>query len=93
MVNDDLECTIEDNGIGRKASAEINAKRSGVHKSMGMSVTTDRIELLRTTASKPAKVAIHDLADREGRALGTRVVIMLPLAAAEEEQQAEEANN
>lgn len=78
-VDHGVECTIEDNGVGRAASREINRDRSGVHKSTGMRVTTERIELLKEQHQRAARVSIHDLADEQGRPLGTRVVVLVPL--------------
>jgi len=40
--NSTLICTIRDDGIGRKKTAELNQK-SGKHKSMGMKITESRI--------------------------------------------------
>jgi ligand-binding sensor domain-containing protein len=78
-IEDGIECIVEDNGVGRSASEEINKDRSGVHKSMGMRVTTDRIELIKEQHRNTAKVNVYDLADKEGRPLGTRVVIQVPI--------------
>lgn len=79
LVESGMECTIEDNGIGRAASAEINKDRSGVHKSMGMRVTTDRIQLLKEQHKGAAEVTLNDLHDGSGKATGTRAVIVIPL--------------
>jgi len=78
-VNEGVECTIEDDGIGRAASSEINKGRHSVHKSMGMRVTTDRIKLLTEQHRRTARINVHDLADKDGRPLGTRVVIVVPI--------------
>lgn len=44
-VDANLVCEVEDNGVGRAASAEINKRRVN-HKSFGTSATADRLRLL-----------------------------------------------
>lgn len=69
-------CTIRDNGIGRKAAAE---KRTvNKHRSIGMSNTKARLELLKSTHHQAEfSVEIIDL-EENGQALGTQVNICFP---------------
>lgn len=71
-------CQIEDNGIGRAASAEINKARVKTHKSRGLSITQERLKILNTANNSPLSVEIIDLADEQGNASGTRVKIFIP---------------
>ena len=71
-----LECWIEDNGVGRKVAAEYKSKNPIEYQSKGISLTTDRIELLNRSSSRPIFLKIYDLAGSEGA--GTRVVISFP---------------
>jgi len=73
-----LRCTIEDNGIGRKKAAELNAKsKETYHKSTALEVTTDRLEHLKTEGiSKPLEIV--DLYDGD-IAKGTKIIIRLPI--------------
>jgi hypothetical protein len=67
-----LHINIGDNGIGRTLSEKI--KKSPGHKSLGMSITRQRIELLfRKTGDRSGKVNIVDLYDHDGSPSGTQV--------------------
>ncbi len=70
-----LRCSIEDNGIGRKRAAEIKAKRNIKQKSVGMSITKERLDILN---NKKINVEIIDLKDDLGKAEGTKVIIRIP---------------
>lgn len=83
---DDLECVVEDNGVGRAASRAINQQRSGVHKSMGMRVSADRLRLYGELEQGASRVVVEDLRDDHGEASGTRVTIAIPLMDKEDEQ-------
>lgn len=78
---DYLHCIVEDNGIGREQSAALKAGKSAMNKkkSMGMSITRDRIELINKLRSVDARVEIFDLKDEAGQALGTRVELTIPV--------------
>ncbi len=71
-----LFCQIEDNGIGRKASAELNRQYREAHKSMGMNVTFERIAAHQAHYGAQMKTEIEDLTVP---ATGTVVRIWLPL--------------
>ena len=73
---DALICSIEDNGIGIKASQEINALRYPHHKSFATNANERRVELLNTNRARKITVDTVDLA--LAKATGTRVVIMIP---------------
>ena len=70
---------IEDNGIGRELSQQLKTRSASKHQSLGMKITKDRVSNLQETYGKAANVAIIDLYNDEGKALGTRVVIKLPI--------------
>ncbi len=81
QISDDniLKCIIEDNGVGRKKSRELNkSKRS--QQSKGTFITNERLSLLnQTQVRKGYKVDIIDLYDDYNLASGTRVEIFIPL--------------
>lgn len=77
-VNGMLEICIEDNGIGRKASALRNKNRNGHEKSMGMKLTADRIALIKNMLNISAHISIVDLENPTGQPIGTRVNIIIP---------------
>lgn len=72
-----LICIIEDNGIGRKKSRELKAALAKQRASMGMKITEERIQTMGKV--KGQSVEIIDLEDENGTALGTRVILRIPL--------------
>ncbi len=70
---DILYCQIQDNGIGRKASAVINQQRQASHKSMGVNVTLERIHTYQAIYGNRMETIVSDLEE------GTQVEIKLPL--------------
>jgi two-component system, LytTR family, sensor kinase len=74
-----LICVVEDNGIGRKKSKEINKWREKEHKSIGMEVTNERLEILNVTYNRNFNVEVIDLFDEEGEGAGTRIAIYIPV--------------
>ena len=79
MEDDSLVCTIEDNGIGRKASMEIKRQRNGNHNSLGTKITESRLDLVNSLYGKSMKVDYTDLEDETGNGIGTRVRIFIPI--------------
>lgn len=67
-----LHIIVEDNGIGRAKAAELKSKSAAQHKSQGMQVTAERMELIRTVYGVSASVQITDLVDEGGEAKRTR---------------------
>lgn len=72
-----LECLVEDDGIGRKKSKELDEKSVFEHRSLGLSITEERLSALHKL--KGSALSIEDLYDTAGNASGTRVVVQLPL--------------
>lgn len=69
-------CTIQDNGIGRKRSNEINRRAVFNKESLGMKVMNERIEYLNSVQKEKIKVIIEDgFNDIEP---GTKVEISFP---------------
>lgn len=69
-----LLITIEDDGIGRKASGAMK-KQQVSHKSYGIEITMNRLQLL----NEQNVVQIIDLYDNENKAKGTKVTITIQL--------------
>lgn len=76
--NDFLECEIEDNGIGRKASIESQNGGLLKKKSMGMGITKNRIELLQQIYQTSITLKIEDLFEK-GVPIGTKVKMIFPI--------------
>ena len=73
-----LTCQITDNGVGRKAAAEIESKSERAHKSVGMQLTRDRLQDLNRKTKSELSYTITDLEDADGNPLGTQVTIVMP---------------
>ncbi|TVR42657.1 MAG: hypothetical protein EA394_02900 [Bacteroidia bacterium] len=71
--------TIQDNGVGRKKSAECKSAFELKGKSLGMTIMAERISTINALYGSDAKVTITDLYDTNQRAAGTRVGISLPI--------------
>jgi LytS/YehU family sensor histidine kinase len=73
-----LFCKITDDGIGRKKAAEMKSKSALSYKSMGMTITADRIAILQQQDQLGTYIVINDLVLADGRAGGTEVIIKIP---------------
>jgi tetratricopeptide (TPR) repeat protein len=69
-----INCSVEDNGVGRKKATEMKVKAPN-HKgeSLGMKITNARIDIINKIKNTDAKVLLTDLAE------GVRVDLKLPL--------------
>ncbi len=74
-----LQIEVEDNGVGRKKSAEMSSKSANKHKSFGTLITSERIQLINKHYDTYAQVATTDLFDAEQNSCGTRVTISIPI--------------
>ena len=72
-----LKCSIEDNGIGRKQSAEF--KKGKEHNSTGLSLNKERVEIINTMHNSVEGVHFIDKTNSNGLPLGTQVVIYIPI--------------
>ena len=81
-INDTLLCTIEDNGIGREKSMEFKKNRVQQHKSMGMSITKERLDILNSSLNSNINAEIIDLFENRNSS-GTKVQLIIPLEANE----------
>lgn len=79
LEGDLLRVVIEDNGIGRAAAAALKSKSATQHKSLGMQVTSERIEAINHLYHIKTKVGIEDLKDVHGKPCGTRVQLDIPM--------------
>lgn len=71
-------CVLEDNGVGRKRAAELQAQ-SKKHQSFASGASARRIALLRDAGHANASIDIEDLHHANQQPAGTRVTIRLPL--------------
>ncbi len=73
-----VEVSIRDNGIGRKKALEIKAKRKQNHKSIGMQIGQDRVELYNSRNEQKLSIVIKDHYTPSGDSLGTELILKLP---------------
>jgi putative methionine-R-sulfoxide reductase with GAF domain len=79
MSGSSLQCVIKDNGVGREKANELRSKSVTTKKSLGMKLTEDRLALLNKHAQRNASINIIDLKDERGEALGTQVILLIPI--------------
>ncbi len=79
MNENNLECTIEDNGIGREAALELKRKKTEGYESKGLEVTSERLDILKTRIEENSSIEFFDLFDQSGNASGTKVIIRIPI--------------
>jgi hypothetical protein len=73
-----LEITIDDNGIGRTMSQQLNTQRRK-HVSFAISAIEKRISLLNQTLTRKIEINITDKQDAQQNAIGTSVTILIPI--------------
>lgn len=78
IENQMLKILIEDNGIGRVKSAEINLNRKFKHESFSTGANMKRIEILKEDRENMG-VEYIDKVDENSLSLGTIVIIIIPL--------------
>ncbi|HNL82846.1 MAG TPA: histidine kinase, partial [Chitinophagaceae bacterium] len=74
-----LLCVVEDNGIGRKRSGEINALRNKKYTSFATGATQKRLELLNQNNPNLIVVNYTDLTLNNTTYIGTKVSIVIPI--------------
>ncbi len=79
LFDTNLLVIIDDNGIGRKRSAEINATRSESHQSFSTSANQKRLEILMQNKNNKLVVEYLDKVDEFGQSLGTTVKLTIPI--------------
>lgn len=80
LQNTSLKCIIKDNGVGRKKSQELkNTDIFQKHKSVGMTNTLERLEIINAMSKSNLSVNVIDLEDDNGNVLGTLVELFVPL--------------
>ena len=72
-----LECSIQDNGIGREAAKEIKSQIEHQHKSAALEVTQERLDILNKDMRGLKSLEITDLKNKNGDASGTKVLVRL----------------
>lgn len=71
-----IQCTIEDNGVGRRQASDLKSTVRNGHPPRGMSLTEQRLALLNNKQSRKTMVHVVDLDDDQNT--GTKVTITIP---------------
>lgn len=75
QVETGVLCVVEDNGVGRKASAN----KEKTHNSMGMKITESRFRKIQNDDADAIVPKIIDLVHDDGTPAGTRVELVIPV--------------
>jgi tetratricopeptide (TPR) repeat protein len=79
LHDDQILCTVEDNGIGRAKAMQIKQQKNNNHQSMGTNITESRLKLVNELYGKSMKVVYTDLLDNRGEPAGTKIEINIPI--------------
>lgn len=72
---DTIECSIDDNGIGRELSRQYNVQYNAGHKSIGIGLTRSRLEIDKLLNNREDTIRITDKVNQFGKPAGTTVVL------------------
>ena len=75
----ELVCEVEDNGIGREASLNRKTTYESLHKSLSMTITKERMEIMNLLGKEKMSFHTEDLQDQDGQPMGTRVTLIFPV--------------
>ena len=79
LKNNQLECTIEDNGIGIKKALELKRKKTPLMKSNGINITRERLSIINAEQRDDIQITVIDLKEKYRTKSGTKVVIHVPV--------------
>ncbi len=75
--NGTIDCTVQDDGVGRAKSKEINSKKTKTGNAIATHLAQSRLALINH--NKAEAISITDLKDEAGNACGTKVILKIPL--------------
>ena len=78
VKDNQLICTITDDGIGISKSKEIKQNSMQAHQSMALEITKKRLEIMEATILKSAQIEIKEI-EENNQIKGTRVTLKLPI--------------
>jgi LytS/YehU family sensor histidine kinase len=74
-----LQITIEDNGIGREQARVLKSKSAVAHKSRGMGIMAERLDLSRQLSGRAMSVMVEDLYSPQQEPNGTKVMLNIQI--------------
>ncbi len=75
-----IQIDIQDNGIGRKASAQIKSNKTIKRKSIGIELTKERLNNFIKGFKNPFSLSFNDLFDDQKNPNGTKVILKIPIS-------------
>ena len=78
VQNQQLVCTITDDGIGITKSTTMKENSMTAHRSMALEITKKRLQIMEATIAKSAQIEIKEL-EENNKVTGTRVTLRLPI--------------
>ncbi|MCO6498236.1 MAG: histidine kinase [Chitinophagaceae bacterium] len=78
IENDYIHFVVEDNGIGRKQSSKYRMNKNAEHKSMGLRLTQDKLDIYSQRLKTKSEIEIHDLY-HDDEPTGTKVVLKIQI--------------
>jgi ligand-binding sensor domain-containing protein len=79
MDENTVICEIEDDGVGRVRTAEIEKDRAKPHRSTGLANIKHRLELLNAQRESDIRFDFEDLYTEIGQARGTKIIVRMPM--------------
>ena len=70
-------CTINDNGVGRAYHKKKNNLLRNTHKSSGITISSNRLNMIDQEAPDKIHMEITDLVEENGDAIGTRIILYI----------------
>ena len=77
-ANEGITIIIDDNGIGRKRSEELNKHKAKHHQSFATNANRKRLEILNRGLMQHIALEVIDKKDSYGNSLGTSVKLFIP---------------
>jgi len=74
-----LVVEIIDDGIGREIATHYKSKSIIKHKSFGLKMTAERIQIINQLYDMQTEIVVADLRDDDGKARGTKITINVPI--------------
>ncbi|HEV8081944.1 MAG TPA: tetratricopeptide repeat protein [Chitinophagaceae bacterium] len=71
-------CVVEDNGTGRENMVTFEQSENKTHKSLGMQIISERLNIINQIKKVKTAVNIFDLKDAENKSRGLRIELLLP---------------
>ncbi|MDL5051403.1 hypothetical protein QQ054_35960 [Oscillatoria amoena NRMC-F 0135] len=74
-----MECTIDDDGVGRDKSSQINRLYKNMHISQGTKIVEERVDTFMVMDDLEIDVRIIDKFENNGESSGTQVRVIMQL--------------